>query len=424
MPTHPSMGDAPSAHAPGLAAVALQDLPGPVATRQRHALALQSVLPHGLSPGHQVDLLVDGAAACAAMQAAIDAARDHVNLEVTAWPSTGPANALLQQLAERRRQGVKVNLLIDADGVPEGQAELLESLREAGVQLAWRGAAQRSWSSRLQQARHWRHHRRLLVVDGRVAFGGGVNLSATAATRAAPGWRDAVGRMPWRDTHLRILGPAVARLQQGFIDRWVEATGRRPYLAHYFPRMPAHGDQQVGVAEPGLARPGACAPMERTLLAAIGCARQRLRLTADRFAPSRRLLGALGEAAMRGVDVQLIVPGHGESWASLQAGRARYDSLLRQGVRLHERCTPLLHVGTAVADGVWVAVGDGVLDRRGSRPDGGGVVLLDERIGEQLERLFDRDRLDCRELDPDAWPARGLGRRLSEAFARRFELCL
>lgn len=395
---------------------------------QRQARALEGVLPQAPVDGNTVELLIDGPAAWAAMFEAVDAARDHINIESYIVEAEGPGHELARRLLAKRREGVKVNLLFDHYGSLQTASSYFDALRDAGVHMCcYNPLGLHGLKPRIERALHWRDHRKLLIVDGRVAFTGGVNISSVYATEAGMARRGWLARhMPWRDTHVRIQGPVVAELQQLFIDHWRSQTGQRPYLAHYFPRLPAQGLQRVGVAacEAGRTRP-LHNPFYRSLLRAIESAEQRVSLTAAYFVPPGRLLRALCRAAQRGVSVQLVVPGVSDSWAALQAGRSHYTRLLRHGVRIFERQGALLHAKSAVVDGVFASVGSSNLDWRSVLHNAeANVVVLDQAFGAQLEKVFADDVAHSVELQLDTWRRRGRRQRWMEAFARRFELFL
>src|SRR2546423_4379435 len=191
---------------------------------RRHARVLMRALRHKLVAGNQVDLLIDGPATYAAMFEAIARARDHIDLESYIVESDGPGAELAERLLAKCREGVRVNLLFDGFGSITTRAAYFEALRAGGVQLCEYNPL-RSWRNVFSRAVHLRDHRKLLVVDGRIAFVGGVNISGvySAGSSAEHPRRDAdaaSGVAPWRDTHVRIAGPLVAELQALVIAHW------------------------------------------------------------------------------------------------------------------------------------------------------------------------------------------------------------
>lgn len=368
----------------------------------RHSAMLSGTLGMALDSGNRVDLLPDGPAGHRAMSDAISAARDHINLEGDLAAEQGPGHELARCLLHKRRQGVKVNLLTCDSGLPE---RLAEALRSAGVQIR----------------RSTGPLRRLLVVDGKVAFTGSMHLPGPR--RAGAAGRHWLARpTPWRDTPVRVEGPAVARLQQLFMAHWVEQTGQQPYLSHFFPRLAAAGGMRAAVAVDEL---DGAHMFYRALLGALELAQDRVCITSARFMPPRRLLQGLAQAARRGVAVKLLLPGISEGWATRQAGRSHYASLLKTGVRIFERQRTLLHAGTAVIDGLWAGVGSGHLDRHGLLHSADArLIVLDAGLGAELEGMFSDHLRHSREITLARWRQRGVGERLLQALARPLALWL
>jgi len=391
----------------------------PPSTAERHERALRRSLGGPLVAGNRIELLVDGPATYEAMFAAIDAARDHINIESYIVEAEGPGQELARRLIEKRRQGVKVHLLFDHFGSLQTASSYFAALREAGVQMCCFNPLRPSLKSLISKAMHLRDHRKLMIVDGKVAFTGGVNIACVHAPQATPG----KACTPWRDTHVRIEGPVVARLQQLFIDHWAGQTGKRPRLARYFPPLAVAGTQQVGVAACDAGRRRN--PFYTSLLRAIEMAQERICITAAYFVPPRRLVRALSKAAARGVEVRLVLPSISDSRPALHAGRSHYGRLLRAGVRIFERQDALLHAKTAVIDGTWATVGSSNMDWRSFLHNAeANVIVLDEDFAQALEGVFANDLAHSVEIELEAWRQRGLRQRMLESLARKFEFFL
>lgn len=396
----------------------------PAVSPAASALALRAAMPDDWVDGNRVQVLIDGPETYEAMFAAIDAARDHVNIESYIVEAEGPGQELARRLIAKREQGVKVHLLFDHFGSLQTSSAYFDSLREAGVQMCCYNPIVQGLKARLDRAIHLRDHRKLMIVDGRVAFTGGINISGVYSQRPAGArhrWR--ARHMPWRDTHVKVEGPVVAQLQKLFIDHWVGETGKRPWLAHYYPPLPRMGRHPVGVAacEAGRRRN----PLYSSLLKAVELAQHRISITAAYFVPPRRLVRALCKAAERGVDVRLVLPSISDSWVPLQAARSHYGRLLRSGVRIYERYAALLHAKTAVIDGVWATVGSSNMDWRSFLHNAeANVIVLDPDFAAELDEVFGDDLEQSKEITLPAWQERGLFNRLSQGFARRFEFFL
>lgn len=392
---------------------------------RRHARVLMRALRRPLTGGNRVELLIDGPQTYAAMFEAIDAARDHINLESYIVEADGPGEELARRLVAKCREGVKVNLLYDGFGCFGTAGRYFDALREGGVQLCEYNPL-RSWRRVFSRAAHRRDHRKLLVVDGRVAFLGGVNISDVYSAGSALGSASTSGSRddtPWRDTHVRIEGPLVAQVQVLFIAHWNKHADCAIRPARYHPPAPAAGRMRGAVAacEAGRGRN----PFYRALVRAIDASRHRVWITMAYFVPTRRLLRALVHAARRGVDVRLVLPGESDAWAPLHAGRSHYGRLMHAGVRIHERQGALLHAKTAVIDGVWGTVGSANLDWRSVLHNAeANAIVLDADFGARMEQMFVHDLAESREITLDSWHRRGVFQRLREGLARRFEFLL
>ena len=399
--------------------------PSPLAaqTERVHARALARAVGRAPTGGNEVAVLLDGPQTYAAMFEAIDRARDHINIESYTIEAEGPGEELARRLIERRRAGVAVNVLFDSFGSLGTAARYFDDLRAAGVQLCEYNPVARL-STLLGRALHLRDHRKLMLIDGRIGFIGGVNISGVYSVGSA-GMLPSRGRSRsgWRDTHVRIEGPVVAALQRLFVRHWRRYAATHLPAAQYFPPLAVCGSQRVAVAasEAG----GRRNPFYRALLAAIEHARQRILLTCAYFVPTRRLLRALVAAAARGVDVRLVLPGFTDFWAPLHAGRSHYGYLLRAGVRIFERRDTLLHAKTCVIDGIWATVGSSNLDWRSFLHNAeANVVVLDAGFAQHFERVFDDDVARCHEVRLADWLARGSLHRLKEWLALRVEFFL
>lgn len=400
------------------------DEPSRTAEAERlHARALARAVGRAPTGGNRVSVLLDGPQTYAAMFAAIDQAREHINVESYTIEADGPGEELARRLIARRRDGVAVNVLFDSFGSLGTKAGYFAGLRAAGVRLCEYNPLGRL-STLFGSAFHLRDHRKLMLVDGRVGFIGGVNFSGVYAVGSAGlGSARSIRRSGWRDTHVRVEGPVVAGLQRLFVRHWRRYADEPLHTANYFPPLPVQGEQRVAVAaaEAG----GRRNPFYRALVAAVACARDRIRLTGAYFVPTRRLLRQLSRAAARGVDVRIVLPGISDCWAPLHAGRSHYGTLLRAGVRIFERHDTLVHAKTCVIDGVWATVGSSNFDWRSFLHNAeANVVVLDAGFGRHIERVFAADVAHAREVALDDWLRRGRVPRLQEWLARRVEFFL
>ncbi len=270
-----------------------------------------------------------------------------------------------------------------------------------------------------------RDHRKLLIIDGRTAFLGGINISsvysggsASQGMRARPADRPA-----WRDTDLQLEGPVVAELQKLFIATWESQKGEPLAAKNYFPRLESAGREVVRAIGSSPDEPYSL--IYATLLSAIGSAETSVRLTNAYFVPDPQLLAALEAAAGRGVDVTLILPSQTDSWLVFHAGRRYYERLLRAGVKIHERRGVILHSKTALVDGVWATVGSTNLDWRSFLHNYElNAVVLGAEFGKQVQAMFDKDLAASDAITLEQWQRRPLDLRVKELLARAWEYWL
>jgi cardiolipin synthase len=275
-----------------------------------------------------------------------------------------------------------------------------------------------------------------MVVDGLIGFIGGVNISpvysAGSSPLAALGGSEMAARGAdpteparpgWRDTHMRVEGPIVAQLQRLFMRHWSKHSSIALRGTHYFPPLAPAGTQRVALAACDAGRRRN--PFYRALLSALDASQHRVFLTTAYLVPTRRLMRSLVNAARRGVEVHLLLPGVSDFWAPLQAGRSHYARLLRAGIHLHELHDTLLHAKTCVIDGLWTTVGSSNLDWRSFLHNAeANLVVLDATLAQEMERVFMDDVARSKTIGRAEWARRGLRQRLLETLARRFEFFL
>jgi cardiolipin synthase len=374
-----------------------------------------------LVKGNEARLLVDGPATHKAMFEAMAQARDHINMETYILEGGAPGEKLAALLARKVRQGVKVNLLYDSVGSIKTPKEYFQRLRETGVALCEFNPVKR-----LGKVNN-RDHRKILVVDGRRAFTGGVNISETYLSSSGKARRqhdkERDKKEGWRDTHVAVEGPVVAQFQRLFLDAWaLQDCGPWPE-AQYFPRLEPRGQKamQVVRSDPGRDQ----SEMYLALLSAIAKAKHRVWLAYGYFVPDPQTKQALVDAARRGVDVRLVLPGFSDFWAPVYAGRSHYEELLEAGVRLYEWHDALMHAKSAVIDSVWSSVGSTNLDWRSFVHNyEADLIVHDAGFARELERRFHLDLQAAVELDPAAWRKRPARDKLKEWLARQWEYLL
>mgnify|MGYP001454072864 CR=1 FL=1 len=371
-----------------------------------------------LIAGNKVTLLYDGPQTMASMMEAIRGAKDHINLETYIFDQDAVGMAFADLLIERQRSGVQVNVIYDSVGTISTPQSFFTRMQEAGIALVAFNPV-----NPLKLLGPWvpnnRDHRKILVVDGRVAFTGGVNISSAYANSSlfrSKARRD--GKVGWRDTHIRIEGPAVAALQWEFLNSWASQNAADISIRRYFPTLQAEGNKLIRVLA---SSPDGDQEIYRAYILAIGAAQTSVHITTAYFVPDVQILGALAAAAKRGVEVKIILPGVLESGPVFYAGNSFYRQMLESGIRVFQLQVAVLHAKTAVIDGIWSTVGSTNFDTRSFLHNHEiNVVVMDTEFGMAMERAFEEDLRLSSEVTAGSWAERPLSDRIKEWAARRF----
>ncbi|MGE5640355.1 MAG: phospholipase D-like domain-containing protein [Clostridia bacterium] len=381
-----------------------------------------------LVQGNDAQLLVDGPQTHGSMFAAMERARDHINLETYILEGGEVGERAARIIEAKVKQGVKVNVLYDGVGSIATPKEYFQRLKDAGAALCEfnpvnPAKAKRGWDI------NNRNHRKITVVDGQVAFTGGINISSTyssgSRSRRPPSEvkRGEKVQKGWRDTDVKAEGPVVARFQHLFLDAWTLEKCPPLPQAKYFPRLPPRGKMPMRVvsADPDSGK----SEMYGALLSAIRDAKKRAWLTIGYFVPDPESIRTLEEAARRGIDVRLVLPGVSDFWAPVAAGRSHYGELLAAGVKIYEWRETVMHAKTAVVDDAWASVGSTNLDWRSIVHNyEADLIVYDPDFTESLARRFQADVKESVEIRADQWADRGVVERAKEWLARRWEYFL
>jgi len=378
----------------------------------------QAINDSPLTLGNKATLLQDGPSTYRAMFSAIGQAQDHINLESYIIEDDAVGQEFSELLLAQQRRGVQVNLIYDSVGGFNTPRLFFDRLTQAGVAVLEFNpvnplAARGPWLI------NNRDHRKLLIVDGRIAFLGGINISSVYSSgsiirRAS---KAPVTSSSWRDTDLQIEGPVVAEFQKLFLQTWDKQHGQPLAVKNYFPPLVRAGNDIIRTI--GSTPDDPYSLIYLTLLSAIGNAEKQVFLTNAYFVPDPQLLKALTDAAARGVDVRLVLPSHSDSSLVFHAGRAHYGGLLAAGVHIYERKGAFLHAKTAVVDGVWSTVGSTNLDWRSFMDnDEVNAVLLGRDFATQMTAVFARDMAASQAIEPLTWPQRPLHFKLREWLAQ------
>jgi cardiolipin synthase len=400
---------------------------GETSILDRHVAVEQYFNDSPLVVGNRVTLLKDGSATYAAMFAAIRKATNHVNLETYIFEDDEVGRKFSDLLIEMQGKGVQVSVIHDSVGTLGTPRAFFERLEAAGIRTLEFNPVN-PLEGKNKSALDHRDHRKLLIVDGRMAFLGGINISsvysggsASRARRAKT--KDPKDAIPWRDTHVQIEGPVVAEYQKLFLDTWERQKLEPLAGGDYFPKLETVGKEIVHAV--GSTQDEAYSRIYVTLISAINSAETNIYLTNAYFVPDPQLIEALKDAAKRGVDVRIILPSHTDFWAVFHAGRSHYGELLRAGVKIYERQGPLLHSKTVTIDGVWSVIGSTNLDWRSFVHNNEiDAVVLGDRFTQEMLAMFEEDLAQSRAIDLDRWERRPLGMRMKEWSARLWDYWL
>ncbi len=356
-------------------------------------------------------LLVDGAATYDAIIEAIGQARDHVHLEYYIYEPDHTGTKVRDGLVERARAGVKVRLLLDAVGSSSVRAQFLQPLLEAGGEVAW------FHPTRLRPfARPWlnlRTHRKIVVVDGRIAFTGGLNISDEQDER--------LHEMPYRDLHLQLQGEVVRDIQVVFVEDWAYASGHGREQLEGTQLRPEPGFEVAGEVSAQVLVSGPDSSWEaihRLYVAAIHEAHTRVWLATPYFVPGEAARMALTSAALGGLDVRLLVPKMSDSRLVTYAARSYFDELLAAGVKVYEYGPRLMHSKALLCDDEVAIIGSANFDHRSFRLNFEISMLLQDRaLVADLATQLEAD-IQASERVRDERQRSFLRNRLPEALAR------
>lgn len=368
---------------------------------------LPSALPGAaMTAGNRLELLENGDAIFPAMLGAIASAKKTVNFEAYIFWSDEAGVRFRDALAERAAHGVEVRVLLDAVGSPgrHMKAADVDVLKRAGCRVEF-FHPKRPWM--LWVVNH-RNHRRVLVVDGAVGFTGGVGF--------ADPWRgNADAKEHWRDTQVRVEGPAVRGLQRAFQENWSEVTGEALVGDEFFPALPQAGVSAVAVvpSSPLAAMSG----VGRVYAIAIAAATKEIWIANSYFLPDDATEALLVAAVTRGVDVRVLVPSDEQSDvpATKAAGRSSFGPLLAGGVKIFEYEPTMFHLKTMVVDGVFSTVGSANFDERSFHLNEElNLFIYDGVFAGRMRDSYRRDLEHCRPYTLEMWRSRSLKKRVTE----------
>ena len=357
-------------------------------------------------PGAKARALLNGDEIFPPMLAAIRNAQVSINFETYIYWSGDIGREFADALAERARQGVKVHVLLDWVGSVKMEASLVSLMTQAGAQVKRFHPPHWSNLGRMNN----RTHRKLLVVDGRIGFTGGVGV--------APHWTGrAQDPAHWRDTHFEVVGPVVAQMQSVFIDNWIKVSGDVLHGPDYFPVIEAAGPvaAQMFSSSPS----GGSESMQLMYLLALTAATRSIDLSAAYFVPDKLTLQALVDALKRGVRLRVVVPGkHIDSDTVRRASRATWGPLLSAGAVIAEYAPTMYHCKVLIVDGLLTSVGSTNFDNRSFRlNDEATLNIFDAAFAKTQTATFEADLASAHRVTLGEWLARPAQERFFEWLA-------
>jgi cardiolipin synthase len=363
-----------------------------------------------ITGGNKIEILQNGDNLFPAMLRDIKNAKETITFAQYLFKDGQLANELMQSFAERCRAGVQGLLLLDSHGSSEVSDALVSLVTTAGCKLEFFRrvrAPQVILPWKLLQY-NYRNHRRILVIDGRIGFTGGYGI--------ADKWLgDGRTEDHWRETNLRIEGPAVKFLQAGFAESWLEATGALIGGDGFFPPLQARGKMPAQVVKSSPV--GGSFQNYLLYLLSINSAKKSILISNPYFIPDDRMIDALLQAAQRGVKVNVLVPGKIDHKITYRASRRNYGRMLLGGIAIWEYMPALLHSKTMVVDGVWATVGSTNFDNRSfALNEELNLTLYDRTLAGELEQAFWQDVKFARKVTYEEWQERGLKEKFFELF--------
>jgi len=368
--------------------------------------SLGQLLGPPILEGNTVTVLLNGNRIFPAMLEAIEDARVSITFESYVWWEGETATKFSAAFAKKAREGVRVHLLLDGVGCTCPKSESLKAMTEAGVELTIYHA------SNLARF-NYRTHRKLLVIDGRRGFTGGVGI--------ADEWNgDGNSPKEWRDTHYEVTGPVVAQMQAAFNDNWMKVRMKVLDGPMYFPAIKPTGNLRCQMFKSSPQEGSESARL--MFLLSIAASMRSIKIGNAYFVPDALTTSTLIEAMKRGVSLEILVPGHHHDAPVVRrASRERWGALLKNGARIYEYQPTMYHCKCMVIDGHWTSVGSANFDNRSFRlNDEANLNVLDPRLAKEESDNFDEDKARAREISYAEWVHRPLAQKLADKAASLF----
>jgi cardiolipin synthase A/B len=356
--------------------------------------------------GNSLTIYNNGGEFYPAMLAAIAQARHSITMEQYIFNSGNIGRDFADAFSERARAGVTVKLLVDAVGGSGLSNEIVQQMTDAGCQLRWFHPLR--WFS-LHRINN-RTHRKSIIIDGRVAFTGGAGIDDQWCGSAS-------GPKEWRDMQVRLEGPAVASLQNGFATNWLDTTGEVIVGPRFYPALEAIGGLEIQTVLSSPKSGSYTASLLHSLV--ILCARRSISIANPYFVPGQRTIEMFADAVDRGVTVRIMMSGsHCDTWWARKNSVRLYGKLLAAGVELYEYDATMLHHKTMIVDGIWATIGTSNFDHRSFQHNEESMVCVyDPDVVARLSEIYENDMRCCRRIRMEEWGKRGFLNRSGELVA-------
>jgi cardiolipin synthase len=359
-----------------------------------HATYVATLTGAEASRGNDFDVLTNGDQIFPAMLSAIDAARRRISFETYIYDAGEIAGKFTASLERAAGRGVLVNLVIDSVGASSMEREHMDRLRKAGCHIAEFNTP--TWYS-IEEV-NYRTHRKILVIDGEVAFAGGAGV--------ADHWMgNADSKDHWRDTHVRIRGPIVRMIEGAFYENFLEADG--PYAPVLDPApAPAGDDGQALVVRSSPS--GGSSDLKKLYLLSLASAKRSIEVATPYFVTDESTMWALEDAVKRGVKIRILLEGDiTDAMPVKYASRHAYERLLEQGIELYEYQPTMMHAKVLVVDGIWSMFGSANFDNRSLElNDELNVAVSSRKLAARFLLDFDQDLKAARRITLEQWRRR------------------
>jgi cardiolipin synthase A/B len=373
------------------------------------------ILHDNLSPltsGNSVKLLINGENKFPEVFGAIESALDHIHLEYFIYENDRIGNQMKDALIKKAKEGVKVRFIYDDFGSRSIRNEFVEELQKAGVEaFPFNKIRLLFFANRI----NYRNHRKLIIIDGKTGFTGGINISDKYINK--PDKTEPY----WRDTHLRIDGPGILMMQHIFLCDWNFCSGQKLEPQRAFFSLQPHPSQNMNVQ---IASSGPDSPNSTIMLSvlkAITMARKEILITTPYFIPGGSIMDGLKMAALGGVEVKILVPGISDNRVVNAAARSYYTELMRSGVEIYLYKRGFVHAKTMVVDRAFSVVGTANMNHRSFNLDFEvNAHIYDRTFSEELTGVFYQDLLDAEKISYRKWRKRPVPVKLGERIARLF----